>query len=65
MMLLIFAVFLLSYSFVVQPHSEPAPEFYNSGIVTLDDGNSYYFEVTENGYKLYDKSGQFIGIMEN
>ncbi len=60
MMLLIFAVFLSSYSFVVQPRSEPALEFYDSGVVNLEDGNSYYYEKTENGYEWYDSSGHHI-----
>ena len=64
MILLILAVFVLSYSFVIQPHSEPTSEFYDSGTITSYDGNTYNFVRTENGYELYDASGQFIGITE-
>lgn len=64
MILLILAVFVLSYSFVIQPHSEPTSEFYDSGTITSYDGNTYNFVRTENGYELYDASGQFIGITD-
>lgn len=65
MIILILTVFVLSYSFVIQPHSEPTSEFYDSGTITSEDGNIYSFVKTKDGYEWYDGSGQYITTVKN
>lgn len=63
--LLVLAVFVLSYGFVIQPYGEPTSEDYGSGTMELDNDTTYYYIKTENGYELYDDSGQYIATLEN
>lgn len=61
---LILVVFLLSYSFVVQPYIESIPDDYGNTLEILDS-NSYYFIESNNGYDLYDYSNKFVTTIEN
>lgn len=64
MLLLLLAIFVLSYGFVIQPYVEPTLEDYDSGTMKLDDDTTYYYIRTDNGYELYDASDQFIDIVK-
>lgn len=58
----VLSVFLLSYSFVLQPYSEPTLAAYGETDTSLSD---YYFIETEEGYDLYDATNQFVIHMDD
>jgi len=65
---LVIAIFLLSYSFVCQPFSEPTPEDMESSEVNTSADTSNAIDAAEcfiaksgNGYDLYTSSGRFLG----
>ncbi len=65
---LVIAIFLLSYSFVCQPFSEPTPEDMESSEVNTSADTSNAIDAAEcfiaksgNGYGLYTSSGRFLG----
>lgn len=59
----ILTIFLLSYSFVLQPHSEPTPADF--GYTEPIDKKRYYIIETENGYDFYEYPNRLIDHMEN
>ncbi|MCM1257863.1 MAG: M56 family metallopeptidase [Roseburia sp.] len=63
--LLILGVFVLSYGFVVQPYVEPTLDDIDTGAMILEGGDPCYYVKTENGYEVYDISGQYIDTVES
>lgn len=54
---LICMIFILSYTFVLEPYSEPASEDYGN----MDDVSTYpYLIKTDSGYEFYDADDNFI-----
>jgi len=69
----VFALFLLSYSIILQPYSEPTLEdYYIDGLPNLDeagkpapeDGRYPFIVVSGDGYDLYNYDGSFIAHLE-
>lgn len=58
----VLSVFLLSYSFVLQPHSEPSAADYGNFEIPTPDCN-YYFIETKKGYDLYEYPERFLAHM--
>lgn len=62
---LVIAIFLISYSFVPQPFSEPTPEEMDSGEIDITtnaaDNEECFIIKSGNGYDLYTPSGKFQG----
>lgn len=54
---ILFALFVLSYSFVIQPYSNPGVQDY--GVMT-DISNDDYLVKTASGYDLYNNKGELI-----
>ncbi|MDE7310695.1 MAG: M56 family metallopeptidase [Eubacterium sp.] len=55
--------FLLSYTFVLQPYSEPTPADYGH-VDTSTDQNFFYIE-TDDGYDLYEYPERFLDHIDN
>ncbi len=55
-----FVLLMLSYTFVIQPYSEPSIQ--NYGIMT-EISSSYYFVKTDSGYNLYNEQGDIIATV--
>lgn len=54
---IMFALLILSYTFVIQPYSEPSIQDYG---ITIDISSDDYFVKTDSGYDLYNKQGELI-----
>ncbi len=59
----VLSVFLLSYSFVLQPHSEPSSTDFGNTEVPTSDCNDYFIE-TKKGYDFYEYPERFITHMD-
>jgi len=54
---IMFALLILSYTFVIQPYSEPSIQDYG---ITIDISSNDYFVKTDSGYDLYNEQGELI-----
>ena len=63
----VLTIFLLSYSFVLQPHSEPTPADFGFSEEEYEplDKDCYYIIETENGYDFYEYPNRLIDHMES
>lgn len=59
----VLTIFLLSYSFVLQPYSNPTPADYGNTESPTSDSN-YYFIKTKKGYDFYEYPERFIVHMD-
>lgn len=56
---IVILVFLLSYTVVFQPYSEPTPDDYEPGYISIIKENDYLIK-DHTGYKIYSSDGDFI-----
>lgn len=60
----VLTIFLLSYSFIPQPYSEPTSADYDIGEPINKDDN-YYIIKTKNGYDFYEYPDRLIEHIDN